>query len=51
MPSVYADSFYFQNMMLVSADLSGQSIEWICSHSLAGIVGSNPAGGMDLFFL
>jgi len=24
---------------------------WVCGHSCAGIVGSNPAGGMDVSFL
>jgi hypothetical protein len=24
---------------------------WVCGHSLAGIVGSNPAGGMDVCLL
>jgi hypothetical protein len=24
---------------------------WVCGRSIAGIVGSNPAGGMDVFLL
>jgi hypothetical protein len=27
------------------------SMAWVCSHSLAGIVGSNVAGGMDVRLL
>ena len=27
--------------------MAARSKEWVCGRSLAGIVGSNPAGGMD----
>jgi hypothetical protein len=28
-----------------------RSKAWVCGRSLAGIVGSNPAGGMDVYLL
>ena len=28
--------------------VAARSKAWVCGHSLAGIVGSNPAGGMDI---
>jgi hypothetical protein len=28
--------------------VAARSMAWFCSRSLAGIVGSNPAGGMDV---
>jgi ABC-type uncharacterized transport system permease subunit len=31
--------------------VAAQSKAWVCSHSLAGVVGSNPAGGMDVCLL
>jgi hypothetical protein len=30
---------------------AAQSNVWVCGHSLAGIAGSNPAGGMDVCLL
>jgi hypothetical protein len=30
---------------------AARSKVWVCGHSLAGIVGSNPAGGMDVCLL
>jgi hypothetical protein len=30
--------------------LAASSKMWVCRHSLAGIVGSNPTGGMDVSF-
>jgi hypothetical protein len=30
---------------------AAQSNEWVCSRSLAGIAGSNPAGSMDVSLL
>ena len=29
--------------------MTARAKAWICSHSLAGIAHSNPAGGMDVF--
>jgi hypothetical protein len=38
--------------MVMIADPSGaQPKAWVCCRSLAGIAGSNPAGGMDVCFL
>jgi len=31
--------------------VAARSKEWVCGRSLAGIAGSNPAGGMDVSFL
>ena len=31
--------------------VAARSKTWVCGHSLAGIEGSNPAGGMDVCFL
>ena len=31
--------------------LAARSKAWVCGRSLAGIVGSNPAGGMDVCLL
>jgi len=33
-----------------TADPSGRAVykAWVCGHSLAGIVGTNPAGGTDV---
>jgi hypothetical protein len=31
--------------------VAARSKAWVCGRSLAGIVGSNPAGGMDVCFL
>jgi hypothetical protein len=31
--------------------VAAQSKAWVCGRSLAGIVGSNPAGVMEVFFL
>jgi hypothetical protein len=28
--------------------MAARSEAWVCGHSLAGIVGSNPSGGMDV---
>ena len=33
-----------------SADSTGRTKAWVCGRSLAGIVGSNPAGGMDVCY-
>ena len=30
--------------------MAAQNKAWVCDHSLAVIAGSNPAGGMDVFF-
>jgi hypothetical protein len=31
--------------------MAARSKAWLCGHSLAGIAGSNLAGGMDIFLL
>ena len=31
--------------------VAARSKAWVCGRTLAGIVGSNPAGGMDVCFL
>jgi len=36
---------------IVSNPLAARSMAWVCGRSLAGIVGSNPAGGMDVCLL
>jgi hypothetical protein len=35
------------------ADPSGRAVykAWVCGRSLAGITGSNPAGGVDVYLL
>jgi hypothetical protein len=35
----------------VSIPVAALSKAWVCDHSLAGIVGSNPAGGLDVCLL
>jgi hypothetical protein len=39
---------HFVNMLLIWADPSGRAV---CGRALAGIVGSNPTGGMDVCLL
>ena len=34
-----------------SVQVAAQSKAWVYCHSLAGIAGSNPAEGMDVFLL
>jgi hypothetical protein len=34
--------------MLRPIPVAAQSKVWVCGRSLVGIVGSNPAGGMDV---
>jgi hypothetical protein len=31
--------------------VAARSMAWVCGRSLPGIVGSNPAGGMDVCFV
>ena len=31
--------------------MAARSKAWVCGHSLAGIAGSNPVGGMDVCLL
>jgi len=31
--------------------VAARSKTWVCDHSLAGIVGSNPTGALDIFLL
>ena len=40
--------FFFVLMSYPSIPVAAQSKAWACSRSLAGIVGSNPTGGMDV---
>ena len=40
---------YCDRSMLIPVAM--RSKEWVCGHSLTGIVGSNPAGGMDVCLL
>jgi hypothetical protein len=35
----------------VSIPAAARSKAWVCGRSLAGILGSNPAGGTDVCFL
>ena len=35
----------------VSIPVAARSKEWVCGRSLTGIVGSNPAGGMNVCLL
>ena len=35
----------------VPVPVAAPSKAWVCSRSLAGIAGSNPAGGIDVCFL
>jgi len=39
------------DVVLVYVLLKFGSKSWVCGRSLAGIVGSNPAGGMNVGFL
>jgi len=45
----------FKIILLVSpllpVPVAAQFKTWVCGRLLAGIVGSNPAGGMDIFLL
>ena len=36
-------------MFDVSIPVAAPAKAWVCGRSLAGIAGSNPAGGMDVF--
>jgi hypothetical protein len=40
---------YRPNTHLTPVPVATRSKAWVCGRSLAGIVGSNPAGGMDVF--
>ena len=41
----------FSNIKLQPIPVAERSKAWVCSRSLAGIAGSNPAGGMDVCLL
>jgi hypothetical protein len=43
-------NFEFRSTRMISQPIPvvSRSKEWVCGHSLAGIVGSNPTGGMDV---
>jgi len=45
--SIVLDYLYTMSTIPVAA----RSKAWVCGRSLAGIVGSNPAGGMDVSLL
>jgi len=36
---------------MTAGPATARSNPWVCSHSLAGIAGSNPNGGMDVCLL
>ena len=38
-------------MVFLPISVAARSKEWVCGRSLAGIVGSNPSGDMDLSLL
>jgi len=39
------------NNLLCRSSVAGRSTAWVCGRSIAGIVGSNPARGMDVCLL
>jgi len=43
--------YFFCLRIVFPIPVTARSKVWVCSRSLAGIVGSNPAGGMDVCFL
>jgi hypothetical protein len=53
------DNSHVSRLLFESAEMShpvpipvvAQSKAWVCGRSLAGIAGSNPAGGMDVCLL
>jgi hypothetical protein len=42
------DRYYPQYISFITIPVSVRSKAWVCGHSLAEIVGSNPAGGMNV---
>jgi hypothetical protein len=50
----FSENFFWTAFLFtvctLSADPSGRAV-WVCGRSVAGIVGSNPAGGMDVLSL
>jgi hypothetical protein len=44
-------AFYIHKFDICQSSWPGKSTAWVCGHSLAGIVGLNPASGMDICFL
>ena len=40
--------YFFVLMLYPSNPVAAQSKAWVCGRSLAGVVGLNPAGGMDV---
>jgi hypothetical protein len=43
--------FYLTTILSAPIPVAALSNAWVCSRSLAGIVGSNPAGGIDACLL
>ena len=44
-------SLFFQGIFPILVSLSNHALSWVCGRSFAGIVGSNPTGGMDVCLL
>jgi hypothetical protein len=42
------NEFVSVKFFVLPIPLAARSEAWVCGRSLAGIVGSNPAGGMDV---
>jgi hypothetical protein len=42
---------YLWTLSVMPIPMAARSTAWVCGRSLAGIVGSNPAGGMDVCLL
>ena len=42
---------YSCNVLNMPILVAARSKAWVCGHSLAGIVGSNPAGGVNVCLL
>jgi hypothetical protein len=45
---LFAHTVYLHLYFLVPTRVAARAKAWKCSSSLAGIVGSNPAGGLDV---
>jgi hypothetical protein len=43
--------YFFTFINLLPIPVAAQSKMWVCGRSHSGIVGSNPAGGMDVCLL
>ena len=44
-------TFILPYMFQLVNPVAALSKVWVCGHSLTGIAGSNPAGGMDVYLL